>query len=236
MATTWDKALFDAAYSLLGEPNGHPNTRTGIRLHYCRAAMYPIIQRRAQQLIEVLGLTTTDRILLVACGFGWTVEVLAGLGYTVVGTDTSAYIHSSKTTSEDTDIRAAITDAGLDPTTGEGLTHLNRLKGDGVRTRATILNEDNATTSSRNRVRSALGRAPTVIITENLMSCLTDAEGLVLHTNLSGYSASVRIVHLLTEFANTAPPFNFNSKSIDDWKLLFPTATIVADGYTFVVV
>jgi hypothetical protein len=201
-------------------------------LHYNRYVLYPEMLRRAQAFITILGLTLSDRILIVGCGFGWTAEALAGLGYTVVGTDVSAYIQSNKTLSEDSDISTAISAVGLSPTSGEGLSHFNRLKGDGTRTRATVMNEDSAGTSSRNRVKNVLG-TPTIAISEDLVTSLTDAECVALQTNIVKYSGTMRVCHFVTEFANPNPPFNFNSKSIDAWKLLFPTATIIADGYVY---
>jgi len=232
MATVWDKALYDLAYASDAEPDGHPNTRPGIRLHYNRYVMYPEMLRRAQALISLLGITLSDKILIVGCGFGWTAEALAGMGYSVVGTDISSYIQNNKGLSEDADISAAITAVGLDPASGEGMMHFNRLKGDGVRTRATVLNEDSASVKSRNQIKNLIG-TPTIIITEDLLTSLTDNECTVLQNNIVKYDLSARIVHFVSEFANPAPPFNFNSKSLEEWKALFPTSTIIADGYIF---
>lgn len=233
MATNWTKELYDLAYSSDAEPDGHPNTRPGIRLHYNRYVLYPEMVRRAQAFIDLLGLTLSDRILLVGCGFGWTAEALAGMGYTVIGTDVSSYIQGNKNLSEDTDISNAISAVGLSPTNGEGLVHFNRLRGDGVRTRGNVLNEDSASNPSRNRVKNALGSDPTIAITEDLVTSLTDAECATLQTNILRYAAGLRVCHFVTEFANPNPPFNFNSKSMAEWKALFPTATIIADGYIY---
>ena len=220
------------AYDSSAEPEGHPGDRAGIRLHYNRYVLYPEMLRRAQALVSILGLTLSDRIFVIGCGFGWTVEALVGLGYNAVGADVSSYIQGNKSLSEDSDVSAAITAVGLNPTTGEGLLHFNRLKGDGVRTRANVLNEDSSNTSSRNRVKGVIG-TPTIAITEDLVTSLTDAECATLQTNILKYSASLRVCHFLTENANPNPPFNFNSKTIEEWKLMFPTATIVADGYQY---
>lgn len=230
MAVTWTKELYDLAYDESAEPDGHPNTREEIRLHYNRYIMYPQMVLRAQKFISILGLTTADRLLIIGAGFGWTVEAFAGMGYSVVGTDVSAYIQNNKGLSEDDDISAAITAVGLNPSSGEGLLHFNRLKGDGTRTRGNVLNEDSSSNPSRNRVKAALGSDPTVIITEDLVTSLTDAECATLQNAIERYANGVRVVHFLTEFANPNPPFSFNSKSIDDWKLLFPTSTIITDG------
>lgn len=233
MAITWDKTLFDLAYSFDAEPDGHPNTRPPIMLHYNRYVLYPEALRRANFFIQQFGLTSSSQVLIIGCGFGWTAEALNNLGIPCIGTDISAYIQSNKSLSEDSDITAAIQAVGLDPTQGEGLGHFNRLRGGGIRTAATILNEDSSAAPSRNRVKSAFTAAITLIITEDLVTSLSDAEDVTLQSNIVKYGSTIPICHFVTEFANPNPPFNFNSKSIVEWKALFPTATIVADGYVY---
>lgn len=233
MAVTWDKTLYDLAYSYNAEPDGHPNTRPAITLHYHRYVLFPEMLRRAQFFIQQFGLTGASRVLVVGCGFGWTVEALNALGIPTVGTDVSAYIQGNKSLTEDSDIDAAIRAVGLDPTTSEGLGHFNRLRGGGVRTTATILNEDSGNNASRNRVKNAFSGEITLIITEDIVTSLTDSECAVLQSNIVKYGATIPICHFLTEFANSNPPFNFNSHSIAEWKALFPTATIIADGYKY---
>lgn len=233
MATVWDKTLYDLAYSFNAEPDGHPNDRPAITLHYHRYVLFPEMLRRAQFFIQQFGLTANSRVLVVGCGFGWTVEALNSLGVPAVGTDVSAYIQGNKSLTEDGDIDAAIRAVGLDPTNGSGLSHFNRLRGSGVRTTASVLNEDSSSNSSRNRVKNAFSGDITLIITEDIVTSLTDAECTTLQTNIVKYGVTIPIVHFLTEFANPNPPFNFNSKSITEWKALFPTATIVADGYVY---
>lgn len=233
MAVTWTKELFDLAYRFNAEPEGHPNTREAITLHYNRYVLYPEMLRRAKFFIAQFGLTAADRVLVVGCGFGWTVEALTALGITAVGTDVGAYIQSGKTLAEDGDIDGAIRTVGLDPTGGEGLVHFNRLKGEGgARAKVNVLNEDSATASSRNRVKTALG-TPTIIITEDVVTSLTDTECVALNTAVAKYATDIRIVHFLTELANPNAPFFFNSKTLEEWKLLFPLATVVADGYVY---
>jgi len=229
----WTKEMFDLAYDFNAEPEGHPNTRPGIRLHYNRYVMYPELLRRAQFFVSHFNLTAADRILVVGAGFGWTVEALQGMGLTVIGTDISPYIIGNKDLSEDSEISAAITAVGLSPTSGEGLAHFNRLRGDGVRSRGTVLNEDSSSNQSRNRVKAALGSSPTIAITEDVLTSLSDAECVGLQTQILKYAPTLRVCHFVTELANPNPPFSFNSKTIEEWKALFPTATIVADGYTY---
>lgn len=229
MAVTWDKSLYDLAYSYDAEPDGHPNTRPGIILHYHRYGLFPEMLRRAQFFISLFGLTAASSVLVVGCGFGWTVEALNALGIPAVGTDVSAYIQGNKSLSEDSDISAAITAVGLNPTTGEGLAHFNRLRSV-IRTSANVLNEDSTTVKSRNAVKQALNGTITLIITEDILTSLTDAECVTLQNNIVKYGATIPICHFVTEFANPNPPFNFNSHSIAEWKALFPSSTIVTDS------
>ena len=234
MAVTWDKNLFDQAYDFNAEPDGHPNTRPAIRLHYHRYVLYPEMLRRAQFFISQFGLTSADKVLVVGAGFGWTVEALNDLGIETVGTDVSQYIQGNKGTSEDAEISDAISLTGMNPANGEGLVHFNRLRGaGGARCKATVLNEDSSNNASRNRVKRALTNGSfTLVITEDLVTSLTDSECATVQGFIENYQA-LRICHFVTEFANPNAPFFFNSKSIGEWKATFPTSTIVADGYTY---
>ena len=231
MAAQWDKTLFDLAYDLVAEPDGHPNTREGIRLHYNRLVLWPDMLRRAQFLVQQFGLTAASRVAVIGCGFGWTVEALNALGVPAVGTDISSFIQTNKAGAEDADITAAIAAVGLSSNSGEGLAHFNRLRGDGVRTRANVLAEDSSTNASRNRIKNALGGNLTLCISEDVLTSLTDSECATARAFLEKFGVSM--CHLVTEFANPAPPFNFNSKSLADWKLAFPADTIIADGYAY---
>ena len=232
MAVTWDKTLFDLAYDVSAEPDGHPNTRPEIRLHYHRYVMYPEALRRAQFFVQQFNLTSATNVLVVGCGFGWTVEALVGMGIPAVGTDVSPYIHGNKDLAEDSDISAEIAKAGLSASSGEGLGHFNRLRGDGVRTRATVANEDHSTNASRGRVkRMFANNTINLAISEDVVTSLTDTECAQVRSFLANYS--VPICHFVTEFANPNPPFNFNSKSLSDWKAMFPSDTIIADGFTY---
>lgn len=229
MGVNWTKELFDLAYNLGAEPEGHPNDRPEIRLGYNRAVMYPMCQRRAQFFNEHFKLDATTPVVVVGAAFGWTVEALGALGVPVVGTDISEFVHGRKDTSEDEDIVRAIQVAGLDPTKGEGLKHFGRLRNGGVRTRGVVLNETNADAASRSRVRAALkNKQPALVISEDVMTSLTDQEALTLRAQMAEYGAP--LCHFVTENANPEPPFSFNSKDIAGWKALFLNDTIVADG------
>ena len=177
----WNAAVtWSASYRWVEE--GCPNTRAPIVLGYHRGAgRWADAQARAAKFVEVLGITTTDRIAIIGAGYGWTVEALVALGFEARGTDVSSYIQGTKGTTEDADYNAAITAAGLNPASGEGAAKKAELiakgGGPGNRSRASVANEDLANNASRNRVRNLFaGGRITVAISEDLLPWLTDAE------------------------------------------------------------
>ena len=136
-----------------------------------------------------------------------------------------------KSNSEDAEIQAAVNTTGLDSASGPGMVIFNRLRGaNGPRAKLAILDEDSMSNQSRNRVKNALGVRPTVVITEDLVTSLTDSEGLALQAQIVQYAPGVRVVHYLTELANPNPPFNLNSKTAEEWKVMFPSSMIIAVG------
>ena len=90
------KADYDAEYELDTEyATGHPSTRPAIKAGYDRSVLLAEAELRASKFVELLNLRTNQKILILGCGFGWTVEALNNLGFNnVVGVDTSPYIHS----------------------------------------------------------------------------------------------------------------------------------------------
>lgn len=61
--------------------------------NYNRATWFSEAQLRADKFVELLDLHIGQQILILGCGFGWTVEGLHERGYThTIGVDTSPYI------------------------------------------------------------------------------------------------------------------------------------------------
>ncbi len=94
---TYDtKADFDAEYDLdatwaTGITDATPKRRLG----YDREVLFSQAELRAANYINLLDLKSNQKILILGCGFGWTVEALNNVGFNnVVGIDTSPYIHS----------------------------------------------------------------------------------------------------------------------------------------------
>lgn len=79
----------------------------GVQTFYSRA-MYdyggsmPKYERNRDLLISTLGITTTDRILIAGCGFGFLIEAFHKAGYSNCwGIDYSAHIASNRATESD---------------------------------------------------------------------------------------------------------------------------------------
>ena len=231
---TWStKADYDGIYYARLEPDGHPASRPAVVVNYCRWLDYPWHQTAATNLISILGLQPTQRIVLVGSGFAWTLEALVlEHGFDparVVGVDTSAYVHSAKATSEEADIRAAISAVGLDPNTGRGAELLARAWDGGARVRAgiRIINETLTNNASRRRTRDAVGQPIDWVISEVMLESLTDNEAILASQNVHAIDApTTGVAHIVTtQHSGTdryGNPVSFNLKSLAAWKALLP--------------
>jgi hypothetical protein len=214
-------ATWNASYNI-GTGSFSPSAE--VRLSYHRAVLWPEAQIRAQKFVEILSITTEDRVAIIGCGFGWTVEALVAMGYAAAGTDVSSYIQGNKSTTEDTDYNARITAAGLNPASGDGLTIKAELVarggGPGNRSRATVANEDLANNASRSRVRQLFaGNKVTVAISEDLLPWLTDAEITTQVSRVAQLDSSN--LRIIAHFLTPAQPGNFaayNWKTAAEWR------------------
>lgn len=230
------KADYDSDYDIGAEPDGHPNTRPEIRLHYCRAVLYPVAKLRATGIMDAMGWRPPGpALVIVGAGFGWLAEALEQNGFTrVAGIDTSPYIHSDKNNSEASDYDKAIVAAGLDPNSGEGArvkADLISRTGSGPRTRASrgVLNQNGNTQQSRNAVRTALGlsgnQQPDWLLTDDMIAELTDAEFLQASTSLKNWVPN--LAHFVRTADSGQAPGTFNQKPLEQWKALAPADTFI---------
>ena len=102
MTTTWDRDRFDRAYQQFDE------TRQTHVPSYRRARLGQ--SEVWDDMVAAYRMVTPPggRILIVGCGFGWTVERLVDLGYDAHGADTSPWINSAKLSEARRDIRDRI--------------------------------------------------------------------------------------------------------------------------------
>ena len=244
-----DPGVWANAYQI-----GLPQNRR-VRLGYHRATMMGVARAHAKGLQKALNLTLNSRIVLVGAGFGWTVEAVKETWPTakIAAVDISAWVHTEKDKRETADYRVALQAAGLDPDGGPGANLLADMDDGGPRARVTILNEDLASTQSRQRVKQWLSEnAVDWAITEEVLPWLDDAECQALSNRMHGLATNV--AHLLTPYlpnkrqAEEPPPiWNWKYPSapnggvvqqlwdqpwytVDNWTALLPSDTIVSVG------
>lgn len=177
--------------------------RSPIRLHYHRYVMQEMVQRHWDYLVDKLGITSKDKVVVVGAGFGWGIEKLVELtGCTVIGTEISDHIMNSKGVSEEAEIDAAIVAAGYDPKSGHGLEVKNEVYHGEARCNCTIINEDMYSPESRERVQDVLGGTPTWIITEDMLSDFSDEEALAWKAQVD--KMGTKVCHLVRTHDKTA--------------------------------
>lgn len=219
------KADYDQSYESY-DNWGRPVGQKPIVLHYNRYSCRKHAVHRAAKLIETLDIHPGERVLIVGCGFGWLVEELSKT-LICLGTDISPYIQANKNVSEEAELNQAILDADLDPNEGRGQKALEILLDGGVRTHATILNEDSLTTQSRIVVLETLGNHIDYVITEDLLPALNDQEVTDLCKALDLYGAK-QVYHLLAPktLASKQDP-EFNWKTVKEWEPLINEQRII---------
>lgn len=211
------RADFDEAYDI---GTGWFGPLGEVRLHYHRAVLRDEAGRRAQALVSALGITATDATVIVGCGFGWTVE--AWPHPSVVGVDTSAYVHDAKAGSETQEIRDAITAAGLDPDRDKGAEALAALDDGGSRARVVVIEEDINLGRAKKTISDALGtRSVDWAISESVIESLEDTEATDLGAAMG--KVATNCAHLV-DVDMTVNELSFNRKSASEWRALFDRA------------
>lgn len=202
----YTKLDYDSKYRLrvrIPDENGNM-TRSPVSLHYHRAVMQKIAQAPWPKLIKLLGITEDDRVIVVGAGYGWGLEKLIELtGCKAVGTDISEYIQDTKDDTEESEIRMCINAAGYDPSYGHGkevMEATHAMLSD--KALYDILNEEMGTQESRGAVIDALGCLPTLVITEDMLSDLSDLDAMILCGDLDRFGC--RVCHFSRELPRSA--------------------------------
>jgi len=195
----WTKEDYDNNYRFRVERyfGGHPNTRPEVVVRYHRWGMKPIIDDMWATLVPILGLNLNDAICVVGAGFGWGVEALiTETGAALVGIDISDYIAAEQTGTEEAELRAEITAAGLDPDTGRGLEVMGHIYDGLPRSNVIVLNNDASTGPQRNEIRTALGGTwPSVVIYEDIVDdTWTDTDILNARNAGNGFGGAQRLI------------------------------------------
>jgi len=198
----WTKADYDANYRYQVErrmPGGGPPPAEGrlpVYIRYHKLFMQPILANMWARLQPILNILATDNVCTVGAGFGWGVEALiAETGATVVGIDISDYIATAPST-EESELRAEVTTAGLDPDVGRGLDVMNFIYDGNPRTNVIVLNNDASTGPQRQEIRTALGNNwPSVVVYENIVDdTWTDADIINARNAGNGFGGQQRLI------------------------------------------
>ncbi len=237
---TWNtKADFDAAYSDAPfEQDGRPGGTVPIRMGYSRAAWFDYYGKlHPRTFVEVMGWTAgaigwspDDRVVVVGCGFGWSVEGFEALGLTqVVGCDTSAWVHTVKGDDEAVDVGAALDRAGVPVRDARRVqAHARAVASSGVGPRSRpsrgVVNDDPFTDDqARRRILASLtgdaGIRPDWVITESVLESLRDAEAVAFADTLRAWGTN--LVHCVWPKDDRFPQdAGYNWHTLAEWRAL----------------
>ena len=199
----WTKADYDENYRMQVErrmPGGGPppsENRPSVYIRYHKFFMKPILIDMWAKLNPILNILATDNVVVVGAGFGWGVEALVTeTGATVVGIDISDYINAEQSNTEEAELRAEVTTAGLDPDTGRGLDVMNFIYDGQPRSNIIVLKEDAATNRSRQAIRAALNNNnPSVVVYESIIDdAWTDTDIINARNAGNGFGGQQRLI------------------------------------------
>ncbi len=176
------------------------------RLHYHRSSMKESLRNRSIRLKDFfiansVPLVPADSLIVVGGAFGWLGEMLEDrIGLVACTIDPSNYVQAVKNQSDDDELVESIEAAGnthTDGGVGQFLWNKFRDATPRCRNPDRVLQEDLASPQSRQRVRSALTRKPTRMITEEIWqgNLLTEAEKNVYRTAASTWN--ITLTHII---------------------------------------
>jgi len=174
------------------------------RLHYHPVALKESMQNKAIRLKDyfianAVPLVPADSLIIVGGAFGWLGEMLEDrIGLEACTTDLSQYVQDNKSLSADDELIESIEAAGNTHTDGGvGQFLYNKFRNAGRRSRSPerVLQEDLASPASRQRLRDALARKPTRMITEEVWQILTDTEKNVYRTAATNWG--ITLTHII---------------------------------------
>ncbi len=227
--------------------------RKEVRLGYGRAMMLGFCENRAKILVAGLGLTASDRVLLVGAGFGWLAECLEDQvpGLSVVSLDTSTWVQATKDQPETSEIEAAVQAAGILPMMSRYAEIVASLDDGGPKARVPIGAEDVLRGNDRAKLKQAHGSF-TWAITEVVFTWLDDAECVAMDAAM--HKVASKVAHMVQPYATKfddsiepEPVWNWKHLeatgqgvrqqlldqpwyTVSNWKALLPGSTFVGVG------
>jgi hypothetical protein len=242
LQATWDFAYRIKADAKIGDGRGSRGPRsTRIYTHYHNFVVKNAVGFNMQALVTKLNIVTGARIVVIGAGFGWSVEWLNANGYIAIAVDPNQYLISKAPTSEETEITTLITAKGrdknelrIDPSDKIEKPMLDILvRQDGKRTSEILIDEDMKNSGSRRAVWNQFSKNMDYVITENMLSTISDAELIGVANNLDSFKklqANVPIIHLDT-WLNTTGRFDsgYNWKTGAEWRSFFDNSLNLPD-------
>lgn len=242
MALVWDKTLYDQVYRLPLWPWGvrnYPRTPYG---HYHWFSTQQMMNNTLSLMMKAPGFAQVSDVAIVGGGFGWTCDLLSGLGINAKCVEVSPYILSTMNNSEEQELRDSLTEFGFDPDNLPVLigpdynTPVNPwdhwLRGDGRKsTSGIVLSEDLSTNTSRRNVRQALGNNLDAIVSEFVLdSQENEADALVIIERCEQLRSkpATAVIHLVTD-GQDDPRFIDYTK--EQWRTVLDT-----NGYNHYIV
>lgn len=242
----WDKAFFDIMYSGNGWPYGIRGSSRVPRFHYNWFTNRQSTLNMVDRYITLPGFAQLSDVAIIGGGYGWTAEVLSQYAINAISVDTSAHILATKDTSEEAELREYLTAGGFDPDRlNDGPAGIRFMSPDdpnawvnpwdywlrpgGIRTAATVVDEDLSTNGSRRNVRQALNNNIDAILTEfaiDSMDSGDDAASLALVERCEQLrpNPACTVVHLIEPNPSDVI---LNVKTAAEWRALLD-----ANGYT----
>lgn len=167
-----------------------------LRLHYHPLRERVSAAQRADKIIAAKNIVASDSLIIFGGSFGWLGEALiAKTECVAISIDISQYVQDTKDLSPDDELIESIRAEGYDETTGVGLKLFNWFSDPAPRASIAVLNEDMANNGSRNRIRTALPRNPTRIITEEVWQVLTPEEQLTYASRIAQFN--LELIHVI---------------------------------------
>lgn len=237
MPLIYDKALYDAQYSVPAWVHGTRNQPRCPRHHFNwfvqSQGPFARLKRNVAALVGGPGWASITDIAIIGGGFGWTAELLLELDPTlnIINVETSPHVINTIATSEEADLRQYLIDDGfdpdnidflVDPVTGNTLTNAQAwaawLRPDGRRSSITTLDNDLTTSGQRRAVKTALGNSIDALVTEIALDAqTTDAEiaNFLDFVEQTRPNPACNVVHLI-EY--TSENLGYISKTGAQWR------------------
>jgi len=238
MAPVYDKATYDAQYSVRAWDHGVRDQSRIPRHHYNwfvqTQGPFARLKRHVTALTAGPGWAQLSDIAIIGGGFGWTAELLLEIDPTlnIINVETSPHVINTLATSEEADLRQYLIDDGFDPDNINFLVDPNDysrtltnaeawaywLRPDGVRGTTTTLDNDLSTNGQRREIRTTLGGNVDALVTEITLDALsTEAEidNFLDYVEKTRPNPACAVIHLIEYTPRT--DLGYISKTREEW-------------------